>query len=146
MTPQRELWRAAAIFAAAIGAGALAAAEPLEAYAWRARPLVIFAPQADDADLVRQLALLEGSEAERRERETPLILVVGDDATVDGRGSSLDAAALRARYGAPADAFALRLVGKDGGVKLARDAPTPAAEIFALIDAMPMRRREMEAP
>jgi len=41
-----------------------------------------------------------------------------------------------------APAFRVRLVGKDGGVKLDRDTPVAAAELFALIDAMPMRRAE----
>jgi hypothetical protein len=47
--------------------------------------------------------------------------------------------ALRIRPGS----FALRLVGKDGGVKLSRDTATPVQEIYALIDTMPMRRREL---
>jgi hypothetical protein len=41
-----------------------------------------------------------------------------------------------------APAFRVRLIGKDGGVKLDRDTPVAVAELFALIDAMPMRRAE----
>lgn len=44
------------------------------------------------------------------------------------------------RLGAPA--FAFRLIGRDGGVKLRRDRPVPAEELFAVIDAMPMRQAE----
>ena len=40
-------------------------------------------------------------------------------------------------------AFELLLVGRDGGVKLRRDAPVAASEITALIDTMPMRQAEM---
>lgn len=43
-----------------------------------------------------------------------------------------------------APAFRVRLVGKDGGVKLDRDTPVAVAELFALIDAMPMRRAELK--
>lgn len=39
--------------------------------------------------------------------------------------------------------YAIRLVGKDGGVKLRRGAPVPLEEIFALVDAMPKRRVEI---
>jgi hypothetical protein len=35
------------------------------------------------------------------------------------------------------------LVGKDGTVKLKRQGPTALADIFGLIDSMPMRQREM---
>ncbi len=41
-----------------------------------------------------------------------------------------------------ASAFGVRLVGKDGGVKFGATAPVSAADLFALIDAMPMRRAE----
>ena len=42
-----------------------------------------------------------------------------------------------------AKAFRVRLVGKDGGVKLDRGEPVDIPTLFALIDAMPMRRAEM---
>ncbi len=41
-----------------------------------------------------------------------------------------------------ARAFRLRLVGRDGGVKLESSRPVAPAEIWALIDAMPMRQAE----
>ena len=39
--------------------------------------------------------------------------------------------------------FEILLVGKDGGVKLRSPAPVSTRDLFALIDAMPMRQREM---
>jgi hypothetical protein len=39
-------------------------------------------------------------------------------------------------------AFRVRLVGKDGGVKLDQSTPVSIPDLFALIDAMPMRRAE----
>jgi hypothetical protein len=42
-----------------------------------------------------------------------------------------------------AKVFRVRLVGKDGGVKHVQSVPIDAPTIFALIDAMPMRRAEM---
>lgn len=41
-----------------------------------------------------------------------------------------------------ATGFRVRLVGKDGGVKLDSSAPVSVADLFTLIDAMPMRRAE----
>lgn len=38
--------------------------------------------------------------------------------------------------------FRIRLVGKDGGVKLDSAKPVSCDELFKLIDAMPMRRAE----
>jgi len=45
------------------------------------------------------------------------------------------------RFGAAA--FSVVLIGKDGGEKLRRDRPVPPEELFALVDAMPMRREEI---
>ena len=42
-----------------------------------------------------------------------------------------------------AKTFSVVLIGKDGGEKLRRAVPIPTAELFALVDAMPMRRAEM---
>jgi hypothetical protein len=39
--------------------------------------------------------------------------------------------------------FTVLFVGKDRGGKLRPQEPVPMAEIFALIDSMPMRKREM---
>jgi len=47
------------------------------------------------------------------------------------------------RFGAPA--FGFRLIGRDGGVKLERARPVPVDELFAVIDAMPMRQAERAA-
>ena len=41
-----------------------------------------------------------------------------------------------------AQSFRIRLIGKDGGVKLDQSTPVTTSDLFALIDAMPMRRAE----
>lgn len=51
---------------------------------------------------------------------------------------------IRADYQVPEDQFLAVLVGKDGEVKQASAHPVTAAELFAIIDAMPMRRQEMK--
>ena len=39
--------------------------------------------------------------------------------------------------------FRVVLIGKDGGVKLRQEEPISVADLFALIDSMPMRKQEM---
>ncbi len=50
---------------------------------------------------------------------------------------------LRKKFDLARGAFAVILVGKDGGIKLNRQDQTQLKDIFALIDAMPMRQEEM---
>jgi hypothetical protein len=66
------------------------------------------------------------------------------DSLADGRRlTSAEVAAARAASGIDSGSFALRLIGKDGSVKLSARKATPVSEIHALIDSMPMRQREM---
>lgn len=54
-----------------------------------------------------------------------------------------DAEHLRASFETGKDEFALRLVGKDGGVKRASSTVVAMRDIYDQIDAMPMRQQEL---
>jgi hypothetical protein len=90
----------------------------LSVHHWRHRVLVIDTPSSQDVAYHQQSAWLEAATAGLQERD--LVIVTQ-----------------------PAAAFRIRLVGKDGGVKLDRAAPAEVPMLFSLIDAMPMRRAEM---
>ena len=90
----------------------------LAAHQWRHRVLVIDTPSRELAEYRRQSAALAAASAGLQERH---VQVVTQTAKV----------------------FRVRLVGKDGGVKLDRGAPVDVPTLFALIDVMPMRRSEM---
>jgi hypothetical protein len=92
----------------------------LSVHQWRHRVLVIDMPSPQDVAYHQQSAWLEAATAGLRERD--LVIVTQ-----------------------PAAAFRIRLVGKDGGVKLDRAAPVEVPTLFSLIDAMPMRRAEMSS-
>ncbi len=55
-----------------------------------------------------------------------------------------DLAKVRADYHVPEGQFLAVLVGQDGEVKSASAQPFQAGPLFALIDAMPMRRQELK--
>ena len=102
--------------------GAPAAGFPLPnlaAYQWQSRVLVIDTPTKQGAEYLRQISLLEAAQAGLPERNLKIVT-------------------------SPfAPTFRVRLVGKDGGVKLDQNVPVESAALFALIDAMPMRRAEI---
>ena len=118
----------------------------MDEYQWRFRPVVVFAPSDEDDRLSRQRRAYAASGEGLRERDIVLIEVVGNQvSTAFGPECDQTAEALIARYGVPADRFSSLLIGKDGGVKLRSDEPVAVDELFGLIDAMPMRLREMGA-
>ena len=122
------------------------AAEPLERYRWQNRIIVVFADLAPRRAFDRQLALLAEDPDALAERD--LIVVTTDDDRVGISGAKPadpTPTDLRRAYDVPPDRFAVLLIGKDGGVKLRSDQPVPLADVNALIDTMPMRRREMRS-
>jgi hypothetical protein len=120
----------------------------LSDYRWKRRVLVVSAPTRDDTNLVQQLDLLAQAPEEFADRDMSLMTLLDDGASTaeDREMTGDETAAARAALGIEREAFTLRLIGKDGTVKLSADSPTPMTEICALIDTMPMRRQEIRDP
>ncbi len=111
-------WAACLLAGCSADLKAPAAALPdLSAHRWQHRVLVVDTPSPDAAEYRRQRSALEAAAAGLKERD---LIVVTQSAPT----------------------FRVRLVGKDGGVKLDQAEPVEVPAIFALIDAMPMRRAE----
>ena len=105
--------------------------DPLAEYLWQARPVIVFAPSADDPRFVQQMEWLEAEMAALEERD---VVILTD---VDPETGS----ALREKF--HPRGFNLILVGKDGDVKLRKPFPWDVRELSRAIDKMPMRRQEM---
>jgi hypothetical protein len=117
----------------------------LSQYLWKNRLLFIFAPNRSHPRLDALHRALSAQAAQVSDRDLVIfeILESGpsrvDTAVID----SETARVLRERFNPARVDFKVVLVGKDGGVKLDRSDQTNLKDIFALIDAMPMRREEM---
>ena len=124
---------------------ALAQGFNLEAFLWKQRPLILFAP-ASDSSCVRDFrTVLQHAKADFQDRDMVFIEAYeSGNAWLDG--SRLPAGTgreLRKRFGVADTEEAVILVGKDGGEKLRTTPVTDLDRIFGLIDTMPMRRLEM---
>jgi Domain of unknown function (DUF4174) len=116
----------------------------LDGYRWQNRLLLVFAPDADSARYRRQQEMLLGAEWGLNERDMVIIFVIRDAVSTKGRPAAPVAAVdLRDADGVLPHEFRVVLIGKDGGVKLRQEEPISAADLFALIDSMPMRKQEM---
>ena len=80
--------------------------------------MIIDTPTQQSSEYLQQNAVLEAAAAGLQERDVKIVTQA-------------------------AKVFRVRLVGKDGGVKLDRGVPVDVPTLFALIDAMPMRRSEI---
>ncbi|WP_166395049.1 DUF4174 domain-containing protein [Rubrobacter marinus] len=117
----------------------------LDAHRGEHRLFLTFAASRRDGDLARQDLLLEGSGDGFAERDLRRGDLFGDGTgNFDGAPvPPAEVAAVRERFGVEPGAFTALLVGKDGTVKHRSDEPVGLEELYALVDAMPMRRREM---
>ena len=112
---------------------------------WTHRLLFIVTPSRDDASYRQQMTRFADADAGFRERDLLLIEVVEEGPSRLGHQPlTADAEArLRSRFEMMPSAFRVVLVGKDGTEKRRDASPVAARAIFATIDAMPMRQREM---
>ena len=118
------------------------------------RVLLVFAPSERDPRYVQQMQMLEHHGAEMQERDLVLIPVVteaGPQITpetlrvIRGPGlSDQEQVLARRRFHLAPEAFAVVLLGKDGGEKLRVTAPLSMERLNRTIDAMPMRKDEMK--
>ena len=151
MAAKRSVQRLALLLAvwtaATVLGSATASATELSDHLWQRRPLLVFAPTVGDSRLVETVGQIETDRCDFVERDMVLgVLVASGNSTLDGRPVKADEAQqLRDRYAVGPDAFSVLLIGKDGGVKLRTDTVPDLQTIYAVIDGMPMRTREMDA-
>ena len=140
------LWTHAALMSAFVfGASNMVHAEgPLDAYRWQNRIVVIFADQDTREDLARQYQMMLIESDGMRDRDLIVVTVETDLVEIDGVANpTIRADRLRDAFNVPKQGYSTLLVGKDGGVKLRSRQPVTTEDLFALIDGMPMRQREM---
>jgi Domain of unknown function (DUF4174) len=116
----------------------------LENYKGQHRLLLVFAPSPDDLAYQQQLELLE-NETDLAERDLLLFHVFENQLGFADEASLSEAESLKARerFNIAEQAFTAVLVGKDGTEKQRWNEPVKSADLFALIDQMPMRQEEL---
>ena len=122
----------------------MSAGEALAGYRWENRVLLVFAPDVDSTLYLRQQEMLLDAKPGLNERDVVVISVLKNIVSTNERPAApVSADDLRDAYDVLPHDFRIVLIGKDGGVKLRQDEPILAADLFALIDSMPMRKQEM---
>ena len=117
----------------------------LSQFQWKNRLLFLFAPNRSHPlfDVLQKSIATQQAEVADRDL---VIFEILESGTSRMDTNDLDpqvAQSLRDKFDVSPGRFAVILVGKDGGTKLNRQEQTQLEDIFALIDAMPMRMEEM---
>jgi hypothetical protein len=117
----------------------------LEAYKWKNRIILVFAPSFDSDAYKRQMQEFEGQEEGLLDRDLIILELLenGESRWGDTSLSARVAQQMRSQFNVGEGEFLLLLIGKDGTVKLRSNHPVSTFKLFGLIDAMPMRQEEM---
>lgn len=147
LSVRRSAFMLVAVMASVALGSATAAAAGLDDYRWERRPLLVFAPTDTDPRLVETLSRVEASRCDFVSRDMVLGQVVTEGTSMlDGHViDAEESPRLADRFGIDGNDFAVLLIGKDGGEKLRVTDIPDLRTIYAVIDGMPMRSREMTA-
>ena len=120
--------------AALLATVVVAQAPDLDGLRWNSRVLLLFAPDANNSQLVQQKEMLDNQAAGIKDRDLKVFEITGHLPSDQQ---------LRDRFHVKTDSFAVVLIGKDGSKKLKHSETTDPSDLFKLIDSMPMRKDEM---
>ena len=115
-----------------------------DSYLWKNRIILIFSDSSQKVSR-KQLKTFASEHQEMLEREL-IVFNVGEGKVYQSQevvATTGEADYLHNRYQVPKNQFRVILIGKDGGEKLRQDTLLSTDKLFAIIDAMPMRRQEI---
>lgn len=116
-----------------------AMAQDLKRHRWKERLLILYSPDLQDKSYQQQMEEFRYAAKGLAERRV-VVYTLLPESYIQG----LQSTKKKQASNRPVAAFAIELIGLDGGRKLHSEKIVTAQELFALIDRMPMRRREME--
>lgn len=118
-------------------------AQGLESYQWKNRIVVLKGNTSTKNLLQEQLQLLESQSEAFSERDVKFFVIVADKViNSSGNEVAVSSGEIIKKFSL-VDFEGVVLIGKDGGVKMKEPFIVTPNELFTLIDAMPMRRSEM---
>lgn len=121
--------------------------QSLDQHQWKHRVILLFAPNLNDSILNRQVQEFNALSAELIDRNLVVYQITPTQVVYQNKPLLPETAkpvlTLYDRYDVQKEAFAVILIGKDGGRKLQSVQWTSPNTIFRLIDSMPMRQSEM---
>ena len=117
----------------------------LEAFQWKNRIILVFAPSSNSDAYKGQMQEFGGQEDGILDRDLIILELFENGESRRGKTflSKPVAPRMRRQFDVGEGEFVLILIGKDGTVKLRSNHPVSTSNIFGLIDAMPMRQEEM---
>lgn len=118
----------------------------MERYLWQNRVLILFAPTPDDPAFQNQKEIITNHSDGMMERDLIIVeALYRHYVSLEGeKQPHIAAEHFYKNYDTPTESFSYILLGKDGEEKKRGTTPVSAEELFNIIDAMPMRQKEIK--
>lgn len=117
----------------------------MDDFLWENRPILIFVESPDNANYQALTQQIKDERAGIMDRDIVILhLIVEGQSLLDNQPiSEKSAQEIRQRFQPNPDMMTVVLVGKDGTEKARKTGLVDITSLFPIIDAMPMRQREM---
>ncbi|SFE75023.1 DUF4174 domain-containing protein [Thermoflexibacter ruber] len=118
----------------------------LQPYIWKNRLLLVFATSDKTLDYQQQMSIIAKASTGFAERHL-IVFSFFENRGISPTHQNLDfhtCKKLYEKFRISKDNFTVVLIGKDGGEKYRKNTILTSEELFAIIDAMPMRKAEMK--
>lgn len=118
----------------------------LHPYIWKNRLLIVFATSDKNLNYQKQMSIIAKASTGFAERYL-IVFSIFENHGVSPMHQNLDnqtCKKLYEKFKIGKDSFTVVLIGKDGGEKYRKNTILTSEELFAIIDAMPMRKAEMK--
>lgn len=111
---------------------------------WKNRVLIVSSTDGTSSDFLKQIDLLKNLNQELTERKLIIYQIVNDKYKVGFSSNFKSSNSTSKKYVNTKKGLQIILIGLDGGVKLKQNYVLTAEKLFAIIDGMPMRKRELK--
>ncbi len=128
-------------------AGTQLSAQDIEQYRWKNRLVLLLTDHPEDQALQKQLKVFESNLEGLKERKLEIIHLCPDQIRIWDPAADILSKSdgqIYQKYRSKSTSFEMVLIGLDGGEKLRTASPISLDRLFAVIDAMPMRRWELD--
>lgn len=117
--------------------------QKLEKHQWNDRVILIFSNDKSSSELEKQVDLLQKEKVGLEERKLKIYQFAESDFKFGFDDSWKKSTLNLKRFFDKEESFKIVLIGLDGGIKLKQNTILTPEKLFAIIDGMPMRKREI---
>lgn len=117
--------------------------QSLEKHRWKDRILLVISADKNSKEFKNQLEILKKEKTGLLDRKLMTYAVYRKEFHFNFTKKETQSSKLFDKFNKEEVAFKIVLIGLDGGIKLAQDTILSTEKLFAIIDGMPIRKREL---